>query len=584
MDRKSFIILAATAVLLLAWHWGVGKFFPPVPAPPQPTNFVATATNDIAGTNAAITGAPVPAVASTNKPGVAATPTAPEETLSIETPEATYTFTSHGGGFKRAQLKHYTESIRRKGGSSTNELVTMNEHGHSAVLAMQADAAFGDNVFTLTKTPTNTVIAEKTLPSGLRIVKQFEPVSNHTVRAHVWFQNTSTQTITLPAQSVSIGAANPAGPEEISQMSGLFWFNGEKAEHVQDGWFDNYAFACFFKRPRTEYESGANAVQWASAHNQFFVLAVVPRTNAVASAFKGWRWELPNAVDAKKPATHVFEGAMIYPATNIAGGQFIDRQFTIYAGPKQEKALSQLGRGTSAIMDFGFFSPISKVFLRSMNWLHNFMPYGVAIIVLTIIIKGLFWPLTAASTRSMKRMQALGPEMAKIKEKYKDDPAKANQKTMQFMRENKINPMNGCWPVMIQMPIFFALFRMIPNAIELRGTPFLWVRDLSRADTLFYLPGLDFPFNLLPLFMGVTMFWQARLTPPSPGMDPAQQAMMKYMPLMFLVFLYNQPSGLVLYWTVQNLLTILQTKMTKAKEAAAAAKPVVVTAPAKKRK
>jgi YidC/Oxa1 family membrane protein insertase len=212
------------------------------------------------------------------------------------------------------------------------------------------------------------------------------------------------------------------------------------------------------------------------------------------------------------------------------------------------------------------------------------MPYGLALIVITVIIKLLFWPLTQASTRSMKRMQALQPEIKKLQEKYKEDPAKQQKKMMELWKEHKVNPMSGCWPMLIQLPIFFALFRMIPNAIELRGTPFLWIADLSRPDTIWYIPGLDFPFNPLPLLMGVTMLWQARLTPAAPGMDPAQQAIMKYMPLMFMVFLYNQPSGLTLYWTVQNLLTILQTKLTKAQEQKTAAVTSPLAPPKKKLK
>jgi YidC/Oxa1 family membrane protein insertase len=207
--------------------------------------------------------------------------------------------------------------------------------------------------------------------------------------------------------------------------------------------------------------------------------------------------------------------------------------------------------------------------------------YAIALVLMTITIKLLFWPLTQKSTRSMKRMQALAPEMKKLQEKYKDDPMKMNKKVMEFWREHKVSPMSGCWPMMIQLPIFFALFRMIPNAIELRGTPFLWACDLSKPDTVAVL--LGFAINPLPIIMGVTMLYQARLQPPSPGMDPAQQQMMKYMPLIFLVFLYTQPAGLTLYWTVQNLLTIAQTKLTKTKDepAAKAAAPV---APPKKKK
>jgi YidC/Oxa1 family membrane protein insertase len=211
-----------------------------------------------------------------------------------------------------------------------------------------------------------------------------------------------------------------------------------------------------------------------------------------------------------------------------------------------------------------------------MNWLHSFLklPYGWAIVAITIIIKVLFWPLTQASTRSMKRMQALQPQMKAIAEKYKDDPAKKNQKTMAFMKENKVNPMSGCLPMLIQMPVFIGFFYMLRTAIELRGAGFLWNHDLSQPDTLFTIPGTNFPFNLLPLIMGGVMLWQTHLTPPSPGVDPGQQKIMRYLPMIFLVFLYNYSAGLALYWTVQNLLTVLQTKLTKNIPAPALASPL----------
>jgi YidC/Oxa1 family membrane protein insertase len=138
-----------------------------------------------------------------------------------------------------------------------------------------------------------------------------------------------------------------------------------------------------------------------------------------------------------------------------------------------------------------------------------------------------------------------------------------NKKLMEFMREHKVSPLGGCMPMLLQMPVFIGFFYMIQSAIELRGAGFLWVADLSQPDTLFFIPGLNFPFNLLPLLMGATMLWQSHMTPPSPGMDPMQQKMMRYMPLMFLVFLYNFSAGLTLYWTVQNLLSIAQMKLTK---------------------
>ena len=196
----------------------------------------------------------------------------------------------------------------------------------------------------------------------------------------------------------------------------------------------------------------------------------------------------------------------------------------------------------------------------------------------------------------MKRMQALQPQMKAIQEKYKDDPVKMNRKVMEFMKEHKASPLGGCLPMLLQMPVFIGLYVMIQSAIELRGAHFLWVGDLTKPDTLMVIPGLSFipflgvpgvglPLNLLPLIMGATMLWQSHLAPPSPGMDPSQQKIMRYMPLIFMLFLYNFSAGLTLYWTVQNLLTIAQTKLTKMQpEKAPAGKGQVLTTPAKKKK
>ena len=161
----------------------------------------------------------------------------------------------------------------------------------------------------------------------------------------------------------------------------------------------------------------------------------------------------------------------------------------------------------------------------------------------------------------MKRMSAYQPQMAEIREKYKSDPQKMNRKIMEFMREHKINPMGGCLPILIQLPVFFGFFTMLRSAVELRGAEFLWICDLSESDTVEHIFG--FPINPMPMLMAVTMLVQARLTPTSPTMDPMQQKMMKYMPLIFIVILYNFSSGLTLYWTVQNMLSILQTKLTR---------------------
>jgi len=292
-----------------------------------------------------------------------------------------------------------------------------------------------------------------------------------------------------------------------------------------------------------------------------------------------------------------FEAGLVYPALTLAPHQAILRQAAIFAGPKEYRTLATVSatfnNGVDTIMGFSgswytsIFGFFSKLLLLSMNWLHHSLslPYGWAIVGITVIIKVLFWPLTAASTRSAKRMQALQPQLKALQEKYKDDPVKSQRKMMEFYKEHKVNPMAGCLPSLIQMPVFMGFFFMIRSAIELRGASWLWVADLSEPDTIFLIPGLGFPFNLLPLIMGATMLWQAHLTPPSPGMDPTQAKIMRYMPLIFMVFLYSFSAGLTLYWTVNNLLSIVQTKLTRTlPETSTPARGPVLTPPPKKRK
>jgi YidC/Oxa1 family membrane protein insertase len=376
------------------------------------------------------------------------------------------------------------------------------------------------------------------------------------------------------------------GARDNGQAVGVLWYNGSGTEDVSAPWFANRTLGCIPGTPRTEYRGGASNVVWVAAHNQFFTLAAM--TQKPGQEVTARKVELPRDrtgeeaqfVAANAPPPQGYQASLIYPGRTLGPNEGWETQIYLFAGPKEYQTLARIGdrfnNNVDLVMGFGgFFGFFAKALLLGMNAMHHTLhfSYGWAIIAITIIIKVVFWPLTQASTRSMKRMQALQPQMKAIQEKYKDDPVKMNRKVMEFMKENKVSPLGGCLPMVLQIPVFFGFYRMIQSAIELRGAPFLWVADLSKSDTLFIIPGLSFvpflgipaglPFNLLPLIMGVTMLWQARLTPPSPGMDPMQAKMMRYMPLMFMVFLYNFSAGLTLYWTVQNLLTIAQTKLTR---------------------
>jgi len=606
MDRNSILVLVICFILLMLWYPLVNKIYPPKPLPPGVTNAAAAFH---ATTNQSVTAPTVPAVLEelSATPKLVVSANVPEELIEVSNANARYTFTSHGGGLKQIELLHYPETVpkHREKQPQTNNVATLNSFTPAPTLALlDGEAVQGDGVFRLTKTASG-VRAEKTLTNGLSIVKDFQLSSNYLVLATVRLENQSAQPLALPAQDWFVSTATPMGPRDKGLAVGVLWYNGAKTLDLGGSYY--FSGGCRQPVPPLEYRGGESNVVWVAAHNQFFALAAMPQQPAQGLIVHRINLPRPTGEEARLVATNAptpqgYAAAITYPALTLAPRQIFERQIALYAGPKEYQTLARIGNQFSnnldLVMSFGWAGFVSKALLLGMNWLHSAMrfSYGWAIIAITIIIKAVFWPLTQASTRSMKRLQALQPQLNALKEKYKDDPVKVNKKTMEFMREHKVSPLGGCLPMLLQIPVFFGFFSMIQSAIELRGASFLWIPDLSQTDTLFVIPAIGFipffgipgvglPFNLLPLIMGATMLWQAHLTPPSPGMDPSQQKIMRYMPLMFLAFLYNYSAGLTLYWTVQNLLTILQTYLTRTvPETTTPAKASVMTPPQKKKK
>ncbi len=605
MDRKSIIVLSVCFVLFVLWAQLTPRFYPPKMI--SRTNTIASATNVAASPNTA-----TPLEAANQAPWIAPKSGAPEELVVVANDLARYTFTSHGGGLKLVELLKYPESVSKASKASTvaRRVATLNAQAQQPVLSLQgSETLVGDGIYKLGNfsgtwtdgtngaRAVSGIRAEKLLTNGLFVVKEFELGSNYLVNVRVRFENRAAQALMLPPQQWVSGTATPLDAQDDEALVGLHWYDlVAKSDHTVDrAHFDNKTLGCFPGTPRTEYRQAGN-VSWVSAHNQFFFVALMP--GAPAAEVTATKFDVPPP-SREEMAAHpgsranqfAFQANMHFAATNLAAGQTLEQQFILFAGPKEfrtlERIAAQLKNELDSVMGYGgFFGFFSRLLLLSMNGLNALgLSYGLAIIAITVIIKLLFWPLTQASTRSMKRMQKLQPQMKAIQEKFKDDPAKMNKKTMEFMKEHKVSPLGGCLPLVLQIPVFIGFFKMVQSAIELRGASFLWASDLSRPDTIFTIPGMDFNVNPLPLLMGGTMLWQASLTPPSPGMDPAQQKIMKYFPLIFLFMLYNYSAGLTLYWTVQNLLSIAQMKLTKTVDEPApkAALPASALAPKKKK-
>ena len=611
MDRKTIIILGACFALLFAGSHLINKLYPPLPAPPKATNALSSAVSPT-GTNATASAAPTLAPATTTNAPVPwkapAVLTGPEQTLVLSNANAIYTFSSRGGGLSTIELVEYPEVVSRKlRKTHAQDFATLNAAEVAPVLTLFGDDSLQDDAPYALTPIANGVRAEKTLTNGLRIEKDMVIGTNYLVHATVRVVNTTDRPLALSRQELVIGTATPMGPDDTGQTEGVIWYNGQKTEEKAASWFENKGFLFWGGVPRGEFLAGQSNVVWVAAQNQFFVLAAMLPTPAQQLVSRPV--VLPRPAEGLASATNNpppkgFQTALVYPGQTLAAKQAVERQVNFYAGPKEYRTLARIAErfqnNVDLVMGYGgFFGFFSKALLLSMNFLHTalMLPYGWAIITITVVIKLAFWPITAAQTRTARRMAALQPQMKAIQEKYKDDPLKAQKKISEFWKEHKINPMSGCLPLLLQMPVFFGFFYMIRTAIELRGATFLWVADLSKPDTLFVIPGLNLfpftllgttpeglPFNLLPLFMGVTMLWQARLTPPSPGMDPAQAKMMKYLPVIFIVFLYNYSAGLALYWTVQNLLSVVQTKLTKVDDVAAAPATSPLTPASKKKK
>ncbi len=256
--------------------------------------------------------------------------------------------------------------------------------------------------------------------------------------------------------------------------------------------------------------------------------------------------------------------AIDVPALRGTGSEIATAQLHLFIGPADRDLLLVYGQHLDKGIDLGMkiIRPLSSLVLSLMSWLHGFIPnYGIIIILFSVATKLAFYPLSKAQTKSMKRMQEIQPKIKVLQEKYKNDKDKLNQATMKLYQEEKVNPLAGCLPMIVQMPVFFALYQALNHTISLRGQPFVaWITDLSQPDSLFQLP-FELPllggdFNVLPILMAVAMYFQTKLTPSTGG---GQMAMMNTMlPLVMVFIFYNMPSGLVLYWLVNTIMQVYQ--------------------------
>ena len=311
-----------------------------------------------------------------------------------------------------------------------------------------------------------------------------------------------------------------------------------------------------FKRPKmSERIINPGLVNWAALKNKYFSLILKPFVNTRAGFYSANRDG--HLVVGVEPETVI-----------IQPGASIQHKFLLYAGPSQTHILKETGYGFEESINYGFFGPISKVLISSMRFFYKIVHnWGISVILLSVFLNIILFPLTIKSFKSMLKMQELHPQMEKIKIQHKDNPQKMNKEMMELYKKYNINPLSGCLPMLLQMPIFIALYQALMKSIELRSATFLWIKDMSMPDAIL-LP-LSFPIignsiNILPIIMVIAMIIQQKISTKSMGsavteeQKQQQKMMLIIMPIAFGFIFYNMPSGLVLYWVINTVLTIAE--------------------------
>ncbi|MCE9615789.1 MAG: membrane protein insertase YidC [Lentisphaerae bacterium] len=472
---------------------------------------------------------------------------------------------SHGAVVVEAELPAFRASLSRDSGPMRFDF------DGTPALALDGVPGLGTlSDFNLERDAAGTTVtARGQSASGITLERRFELKESYRLEITDVFSNPGTNEQVLPAHTLSVAPMQTNAGETVVQgmvflgLDTLAAQGGSRVEHwgkklnevfgVKGGGF-GCARQSMLNVPMAASRLIGGETDWVAAKNKYFVQILAPETPAADCRLHVSR----DPVESGLKVSSVSAELLFAPQT-LAAGASATRKAQYYLGPKQYDILAKLGKYQGDVMQFGWwdwFRWICVLLLHTLNLIHGVIPnYGVAVILVTVIVRTLFWPITHKSTQSMKKMQRIQPLVAQVREKLKDNPQKMNQEIMALYREHKVNPMSGCLPMVVQIPVFIALFVVLRSAIELRFAEFLWIKDLSEPEHL--LAGvLPIPLNILPLLMTATTVIQQKLTP-STG-DPQQQKIMTFMPIMFLFLFYNMASALVLYWTVSQGLAILQ--------------------------
>ncbi|HCY87397.1 MAG TPA: membrane protein insertase YidC [Desulfobacteraceae bacterium] len=552
MDEQKRLLLAV--VLSIVVLVGYQFYFAPAPQPDNPSQEVPSQTQEAP---AAQSSKVSDYTAAAKAPKVVA-PSADFRTISVSTPLYDITISEHLAAVNSLTLKDFKETIDKD--SPQKQLINqevVNQLGGSLAVDTAAGTIQGmDNAVYRANTDSTemtlnqgdkTIAFAWTNPQGITVQKIFTlKADSYLIDCEILVQNGSDMPVNDSLSFTVPGLFN----EDIKKRS-RFAFEGPVA-------FFDREFTTIDPDDIEDKDTYAGTVGWAGYTDRYFLTAVMPAAPESAT--------LKLSYD-----NDIVVNRYIQPMERLDPGKQATYNFTLYMGPKSYKVLGQYDNLLKKSINFGWFDIIAKPLLITMNYIHDVIPnYGIAIILLTILIKLIFWPLGTKSYKSMSEMKKVQPLMMEIREKYKDDKQRMNQEIMGLYKTYKVNPASGCLPLLVQMPIFFALYRMLYMAIELRHAPFVgWINDLSGPERLFNfdfaIPFMEAPYGIpvLTLLMGASFLLQQKMTPTAG--DPMQAKMMMFMPILMTVLFINFPAGLVLYMFVNNIISMGQQFYTQKK-------------------
>lgn len=562
MDKKNTII----GVTLLAAAFAIAVFGPkqqPAPAP-QPAQQVVDGQP---GEPPLITAPDGTAVAPAQiQPLTPASPfrevtqvDAAQKVLTLRNDFVEVRLTPQGGAILNVALLKYPDTLDSKDPFEFN-----GKHFLPALALTNLPGADAFTLFDIERADAESVVFRATRPDGVVVRRSFRLLpdrDDYLIRHETSFTNPTTATREIGRFGINIGTVAPVSARDSGLYLNAGYFDTE-ARFINRNKFDPGFFERLFgsrTEPETKITRESNLI-WASVKNQFFTGIATFDTPAVG--IEAERVNFGLVPGERRPRVGVTSTALLAPLS-LAPGETRVVGLDYFAGPKEYARLKDLGQRQDLVMQFqiywifGWAAFFSKLLLACLSFIHSLIPnYGWSIIILTALIKILFFPLTAIAARSSKRMTKLAPKFKEIQEKYKDNPQKMQRELVGLYQKYGVNPLGGCIPILIQIPIFFGLFGMLQSASELRFADWLWIRDLSMPDTIATVAG--FPINIMPLIMSVTVIVQTRLMPTPPTADQFQMKLFKLLPIVFCIFSYFFASGLVLYWTVNNLFSIGQ--------------------------